>query len=861
MVGAREDREKTSEETPSAGRSGRWVARARSLLPFVGLGGLLLAAWVWSRRQEGGAYDTGAMRCIPLPEPERSRSPEGAHPLALGGVPRLRRTWTFEDVGPVVSGAGRNLYVLSRDGSAVVSLDLTDGSTRWRATVAPPVRARATLLGGESVLLLGREDVGASTSGEPTVAGLAPSDGKLLWSRTLDCRNMALLRAGATSVLSCGDVRNRVVVALDARGRELARAPIQGTVVARADGELCGVRNEEVWCGTLEGEKIVTRWVHDAPRGTFEARLAGDLVLTSGRTELVARDAGSGGVLWTRSDAPRIAHGGAGARVVLLDDAGSSVVRAADGHELARIEGLRGARAFVAGEGVLVLEPGGPGPLRIVDERSTVRAVAAVSGVLHGFEGGIVAGLDSLPGEPSTIEGYSFEGWATPVDELDHDERTALVLRHYRRAWDAGSALAELEGHPGWQPSVARLIEEGPAAFQPAAMAVAARSRDPFFLPAMRRRLTALATEQPADARSRYYGVLSAIGSLNTSDAAWTLLTFWEANAATLRGTEIEQIVRREVSAAVWRFGARDLPGRCGDVTFPLETTSPDRARIGSDAPAVPSAGDPARRWAVVCEAREDSDGDGRVAVAVLHHGDLAGDAVYPYLVLGGGAGTRIDQFLDADPSGTKLVVARDFCVDLVDVTTGKGVALVGADARRGGSMGRHRAVSFSPDGTLLAYIRSDGDRSTVVLRTLASGAERVVDSGPGLLASIGFDGSGRWLLVDLVVADTDGDGRIELPTLVTTRASGDCVGGALSASSYGVVGDAPVRRFVSVETGVVADAVSGRCFEPRPGEGSPCKLVPTAPAAPGETVELKRRGGSIEGRPLDRGPMRWKCR
>jgi hypothetical protein len=63
-------------------------------------------------------------------------------------------------------------------------------------------------------------------------------------------------------------------------------------------------------------------------------------------------------------------------------------------------------------------------------------------------------------------------------------------------------------------------------------------------------------------------------------------------------------------------------------------------------------------RYLVYCAARKDTNGDGKVDVAVDAAGALVGDMLVPELMLGGGAPEPIDDLLGQDPSG-RYVVTR----------------------------------------------------------------------------------------------------------------------------------------------------------------------------------------------------------
>jgi dipeptidyl aminopeptidase/acylaminoacyl peptidase len=262
----------------------------------------------------------------------------------------------------------------------------------------------------------------------------------------------------------------------------------------------------------------------------------------------------------------------------------------------------------------------------------------------------------------------------------------------------------------------------------------------------------------------------------------------------------------------------------------------------------VPYVVDGGRRWAAICEARQDDDGNGKLQVMVMQHGDTGGDELRPYLVLGAGKGAEIDDFVASDPKGRWVVTTKDMCVHLVDTETGKAVALRGADGRPGDEVsGDHRAASFSPDGKALLYIKSDGARSIVVQRDLGTGAERAIDPGPGELSRAFFDRSGRFVVMEVVARDTNGDGLLTQPRVSTTLGSRRCRAPVTSASFYGQIGDKPVQRVAPVAGGAVRDAAAGP------------PLSPSDRPPPRYDLASKERRALGRGDSLPAGPFHWE--
>ncbi|RYZ43233.1 MAG: hypothetical protein EOO72_06925 [Myxococcaceae bacterium] len=207
-------------------------------------------------------------------------------------------------------------------------------------------------------------------------------------------------------------------------------------------------------------------------------------------------------------------------------------------------------------------------------------------------------------------------------------------------------------------------------------------------------------------------------------------------------------------------------------------------------------------RWLLACQAREDTDGDGHIKTSFGYHGDSQGDAMQPYLFLEPGAGIRIDEFLAVDPQERYLVLVRDGQLWLLDMETREQKVLA-SDVTPDTKSARPPArASFSQDGLRLFFIRPEGGTPVAVVRDLRQGTERVLDAGKGLIGQVLVDPSGHWAMFDVVVEDTNGDGKQTWPQRETTLASAMCRGPVMSSSSYGWQGDKPVRRFRRVEGG-----------------------------------------------------------
>ncbi len=206
---------------------------------------------------------------------------------------------------------------------------------------------------------------------------------------------------------------------------------------------------------------------------------------------------------------------------------------------------------------------------------------------------------------------------------------------------------------------------------------------------------------------------------------------------------------------------------------------------------------DPQERWVVYCQAREDSDGDGKIEIGFGHHGAVFGDDLSLYLNLDDGDGETIKRYLARDSEGSNLVIEDEGGIFLVNIPSGSRTGL--------GSLGgilykdpRNSPVSFDERGHVLFH-RNEKDSFEFVLRDLRSGQETVLPVRAKNIINATINESGAWITFQDVEKDTNGNGSIDVPKVRTTKASGSCTGPAMSYSTYGYSGDEPVTRALPV--------------------------------------------------------------
>lgn len=251
---------------------------------------------------------------------------------------------------------------------------------------------------------------------------------------------------------------------------------------------------------------------------------------------------------------------------------------------------------------------------------------------------------------------------------------------------------------------------------------------------------------------------------------------------------------------------ASSAPIAVAPVQVPLPT-----GPIGTAHPFTFVAADPDARWVVTCQAREDTDGDGAIRVGIGHHGDTFGDAMRPYLVLGAGAGIALDAFVAADRSGNHVAYVQDGKLRVHDVVRGTTLDLsaLGANANDDANpFGAHRALSFDRDGGRLLYLRDRGANTVAVVRDVERGSEAELSFGAGLVWRAAFSREGDYVIGSVVANDTDGDGKLSLPTMRTSLSKRGCRGPVTSYSTNGMQGDAIEARYVPSGGGSVRSYV-----------------------------------------------------
>lgn len=244
------------------------------------------------------------------------------------------------------------------------------------------------------------------------------------------------------------------------------------------------------------------------------------------------------------------------------------------------------------------------------------------------------------------------------------------------------------------------------------------------------------------------------------------------------------------------------LLGLAGALASSLATAAPSTA-IGTNNPIAGAQLYGHGKWFVVCEARNDTDGDGKVE-ATFDGRHAEGDDYEPYLILGsGGPGIQIKHVAAKSDDGQWIAVVRNGKLELHDTTKATAVTLP-ADLTYDNGWGyRHepRFASIGRGGKYMTYLTAN----EIIIRELATGTERSVKV-PGKLWRADIADGDRWAEVHVVRKDTNKDGK-----LGWDQSMGDWMYGCTSDTLHARMGmvnkdDAAVTLWLDLKTKAIVE-------------------------------------------------------
>lgn len=166
------------------------------------------------------------------------------------------------------------------------------------------------------------------------------------------------------------------------------------------------------------------------------------------------------------------------------------------------------------------------------------------------------------------------------------------------------------------------------------------------------------------------------------------------------------------------------------------------------------------------CQARHDEDGDGKVSVQLGPHGALSGDPLHAYLNLGGSE-QPVEEVLAIAASGRYIAYRQAGHPWLYDTERRAAIDL-GALRVDGTSAATryatHRSFSFDTEANRFSYLFWQGQSLTVGLLSLPSGKTTTLPPPDGSVFLQRLSPSGELVVVESVVEDSSGNGRLDWP-------------------------------------------------------------------------------------------------
>jgi hypothetical protein len=221
---------------------------------------------------------------------------------------------------------------------------------------------------------------------------------------------------------------------------------------------------------------------------------------------------------------------------------------------------------------------------------------------------------------------------------------------------------------------------------------------------------------------------------------------------------------------------------------------------FGKSVPTAFIASAPGGHWGVVCEASEEGNGDGKLAIRLTQHGEFEGAPLRHALYVNGKR-LGIDEFAGSDPTGRYVAFVTGNELKLLDTSTDQTATLVEADTRATqASFRRLRSVTFSDDGRRLAYLRGK-TTSILVVRDLSRQTEQTLALAGSPTYRLEFTPGSRYVQLEAPVRDTNKNGRLDWLTPLR-KGPAPCPSPIPTYNVWQFPGDEPDVTLFDVETG-----------------------------------------------------------
>ena len=803
--------------------------RSRRGTRDAGAFGICIVIATWSTPLGAAAPDAAVMTAA------TSRSARGA------SSPRASRLWRVQasglDSAPVIDEHG-NVFLFDPWARVPYVLDVKTGERRWTGEIDPDMRAappgteedsfwremprhirraqkRTTPMQSATLALAGDTLV---VSFMDHLVAYSAKDGRRVWCRADDC----VLRgaAGANVQLEC-QRKERLFVIDAATGKTLIshRTTWRQTAGLTARS-LVLFSDEDGMLRSLPLAKGGRSWktkVSAPPSKQGSSITLGgspDLIVTEKvvaalGSPIVVVDANTGRRLWQRPTENRPESLISGNELWLVEGPRLNVLDLESGKKLrdellpTALLGGHYRRLAAVGERILFLGSAG-----MVDSDSVMvtwtqhdrsplilRQPAGVGDVI--VVGSVFLATTQSGGVLSALDPTSLD---PPLTSLPAEQAVAALLDEIGPSTHLLDPA--LSGIPGLGHYFTQVARQPRNELYDSALLYLAQEPVPEALPLLLDRL-----KDPQDPDERDL-LRSALSKQNAPRATQALMAEVKSEPAqTVRGQHYRPSAVSYLHQQIWRTGRSTDVGLCphaGTGPLPDQTERMSEGEIGTAHPLIFQEVATDGSWVNMCQARADTDGDGKIQVHIGDHGHAFGDTVRPYLVIGSGPGYAFDEILASDATGRYLAVREGPCLGLVDSRTRTLTSLPNADLREADEVfGPARAVSFDAAGRQMLYLRGGTVGNRIVLRDLASGEERDLDPGPGNLWRASLDEGGMWITVEIV------DGP-EWPSAATSLSPRLCRGSPSSYSAGGYLGMNRVSKHLLSGNGGPPSTIQG---------------------------------------------------
>ncbi len=237
----------------------------------------------------------------------------------------------------------------------------------------------------------------------------------------------------------------------------------------------------------------------------------------------------------------------------------------------------------------------------------------------------------------------------------------------------------------------------------------------------------------------------------------------------------------------------------------PAVATPTERKSFGrTGAPVTLGVVDPAARWVFFCQDDIDQSSVTASATGAPLELRVQTDAMSPYLAGSSSNVIKLTALLATSADGRYLVVLSEAHEPLLvdaqseDMTS---LATLELDLRADAMRGDLRSVAFSADSSKVAFLLR-GQPPRILIRQLHSGTDVEVTPVGDNVWRIEFDAASRYLVLQEILDDTNGNGRFDWPIPERPLRNTRCMADLGSLDAWPLSGDRAITTIAPVAGG-----------------------------------------------------------